>query len=316
MAHQDETTTTGTAPDDWFHDPQIDEQGAVAGQSDAAAQRRFTVLSDTSGNGEHESAVEADWFDDDGTARVAPSVLYDVDNDNDNDNEEVAIYDGSGRHPVRTESDSFDSRTARLRDHRPPAAGLAQRTWWQRHRAAVAVTTSLAVILGGIGVAALWATSSSDEPVASQTLALDEIVTTTAAPTTSSAPAAAGTAAANVTWCAGQSAGEPVTEDSTDPGMAAIWRFEKAFYYDRDGAAARAQAAPDAVLASAQRLQQGIDALEPDIEFCVLADPVSPGVYDVTVVERGPGIDGRTAAQRFTTAETGGQTLITAIAQR
>lgn len=310
MAHQDETTDASPAPDDWFHDPQVDDNIAAAAQSDTETQRRFTVLSDTSSDEEHGSAVEADWFDDDGTARVAPPVLYDV------DNEEAAIYDGSGRRPVRTDSDSFDACTARLREHRPTAAGQAQRTWWQRRRAAVAVTTSLAVILGGIGATALWATSSSNEPVASQTLALDEIVTTTAAPTTSSAPAAAGTAAANVTWCAGQAAGEPVTEDSADPGMAAIWRFEKAFYYDRDGAAARAQAAPDAVLASAQRLQQGIDALEPDIEFCVLADPVSPGVYDVTVVERGPGIDGRTAAQRFTTAETGGQTLITAIAQR
>lgn len=310
MAHQDETTTSGAAPDDWFHDSQIDEQVAAAAQSDVAAQRRFTVLFDTSSDQENHSAVEADWFDDDGTARVAPSVLYDV------DSEEVAVYDGTGHRQVETDPDSFDARTARLRDHRFTAAGQAQRSWWQRHRAAVAVTTSLAVILGGIGAAALWATSTSGEPATPQTLALDEIVTTTAAPTTSSTPAAAGTAAANVTWCAGQAAGQPVTEDSTDPGMAAIWRFEKAFYYDRDGAAARAQAAPDAVLASAGRLQQGIDALEPDIEFCVLADPVSPGVYDVTVVERGPGIDGRTAAQRFTTAEAGGQTFITAIAQR
>ncbi|OZD60842.1 hypothetical protein CH263_20345 [Rhodococcus sp. 06-1059B-a] len=310
MAHQDETTEHADAPDDWFHDPQVDDKIAAAAQSDTETQRRFTVLSDTSSDQEHGSSVEADWVDDDGTARVAPPVLYDVDND------EVAIYDDTGRHPIQAESDSFDARTARLRDHRPTAAGAVQRSWWQRHRAAVAVTTSLVVVLGGIGAAALWVTSSTDEPAAPQSLALDEIVTTTAVPTTSSGPAAAGTAAANVTWCAGQAPGEPVTEESADPGMAAIWRFEKAFYYDRDGAAARAQATPDAVLASAQRLQQGIDALEPDIEFCVLADPVSPGVYDVTVVERGPGIDGRTAAQRFTTAETGGQTLITAITQR
>ena len=33
----------------------------------------------------------------------------------------------------------------------------------------------------------------------------------------------------------------------TDPGMAAIWRFEKAFYFDRDPVAARAAATPDAV---------------------------------------------------------------------
>ncbi|MFC8181548.1 hypothetical protein ACFULT_21945 [Rhodococcus sp. NPDC057297] len=309
MAHQDETTEHAVAPDDWFHDPQVDDNVAAAAQSDTGTQRRFTVLSDTSSDEEHGSAVEADWFDDDGTARVAPSVLYDVDND------EVAIYDDTGRHPIQAESDSFDARTARLRDLRPSVAGPVQRSWWQRHRAAVAVTASLLAVVGGLGTGALLLTGGDDstEP---RTLALDEIVTTTADPTTSSAPAAAGTAAANVTWCAEQAAGEPVTEDSTDPGMAAIWRFEKAFYYDRDGAAARAQAAPDAVLASTQRLQQGIDALEPDIEFCVLADPVSPGVYDVTVVERGPGIDGRTAAQRFTTAETGGQTLITAIAQR
>jgi hypothetical protein len=287
VAHQDETTTFGTTHDDWFHDHHIDDNITAAAQSDPGAQRRFTVLSDASSDEPTDSLAEADWFD-----------------------------DGTERLPIETDPDSFDARTARLRDHRTTTPGSPQRTWWQRRRAAAAVTTSLAVVLGGIGAAALWATSTTDDPAARDTFALDDIVTTTAAPTTSSAPAAAGTAAANVTWCAGQAAGKPVTEDSTDPGMAAIWRFEKAFYYDRDGAAARAQAAPDAVLASAQRLQQGIDALEPDIEFCVLADPVSPGVYDVTVVERGPGIDGRTAAQRFTTAETGGQTLITAIAQR
>lgn len=123
-------------------------------------------------------------------------------------------------------------------------------------------------------------------------------------------------AAADFTWCAGQGAGEPVTEDTTDPGLSAIWRFEKAFYYDRDPVAARAVGAPEAVMASAERLRIGIDALEPAVEFCVLADPVSSGVYDVTVVERGPGIDPRTSSQRFTTAESGGTTSITAITRR
>jgi hypothetical protein len=97
----------------------------------------------------------------------------------------------------------------------------------------------------------------------------------------------------------------------------AIWRFEKAFYFDRDGAAARAAGAPDAVMASAQRLQTGIDQLEPDIEFCVLADPADAGIYDVTVVERGPGIDGRMSRQRITTTKTqDGTTLISAIVPR
>ena len=98
--------------------------------------------------------------------------------------------------------------------------------------------------------------------------------------------------------------------------MAAIWRFEKAFYFDRDPVAARAAATPDAVMASADRLRLGIDALEPSVEFCVLADPVSPGVYDVTVAERGPGIDPRTTTQRFTTAESGGTPAISAIPRR
>ena len=69
-------------------------------------------------------------------------------------------------------------------------------------------------------------------------------------------------------------------------------------------------------MASADRLRLGVDALEPSVEFCVLADPVAPDVYDVTVSERGPGIEPRTSAQRFTTAESGGTTSITAITRR
>ncbi|MEH6797544.1 MAG: hypothetical protein V7694_25835, partial [Rhodococcus sp. (in: high G+C Gram-positive bacteria)] len=189
-------------------------------------------------------------------------------------------------------------------------------SWWRRHRSAVAVTTALAVVVGGVVGAGLVLTGFGDEPQPPPALLPDEIVTTTAAPT-SAAPAAAGAAAADVTWCRGQADGDPVTEDSDDPGAGAIWRFEKAFYFDRDGAAARAAGTPDAVMASAQRLQAGIDQLEPDIEFCVLADPIDAGIYDVTVVERGPGIDGRMSRQRITTTKAqDGTTLISAIVSR
>jgi hypothetical protein len=303
VAHQDDTTRSDAAPDDWF-----DDHAAATTPSNVQAERRFTVLSDTSDHTTDDASgdrIEPDWFD-----STAPSDHLGGD--------EAAWVTGADPGPLGTGAESFDERTALLREQRRTAGTpvTAQRSWWQRHRGAVAVTSAVAVLLGGGTAAVLWLTDTSAATDSSGTIALDEIVTTTAAPATSSAPAAAGTAAANVTWCAGQAAGEPVTSESTDPGMAAIWRFEKAFYYDRSGVDARAQATPDAVLASAQRLQQGIDALEADIEFCVLADPVEPGIYDVTVVERGPGIDGRTAAQRFTTAESGGKTLITAITQR
>ncbi len=207
---------------------------------------------------------------------------------------------------------TFDAATETLRSG---ATGPAARTsWWRRHRSAVAVTASLLVLVGAVGAAAVFLTGASDDTLTADPAPL--LPTTQAAPPVAAEPAAGGAAAADFTWCDGQGAGEPVTEDTADPGLTAIWRFEKAFYYDRDPVAARAVGAPEAVMASSERLRMGIDALEPAVEFCVLADPVASGVYDVTVVERGPGIDPRTSSQRFTTAESGGTTSITAITRR
>ncbi|MGN7135175.1 hypothetical protein ACTHQY_18055 [Rhodococcoides corynebacterioides] len=207
---------------------------------------------------------------------------------------------------------TFDAATETLRSG---AAGPAARpSRWRRHRSTVAVTASLLVLLGAVGATAVFLTGATEDTLTANPAPL--LPTTKAAPPVAAEPAAGGAAAADFTWCAGQGAGEPVTEDTTDPGLSAIWRFEKAFYYDRDPFAARAVGAPEAVMASAERLRMGIDALEPAVEFCVLADPVSSGVYDVTVVERGPGIDPRTSSQRLTTAESGGTTSITAITRR
>ncbi|WP_156148974.1 hypothetical protein [Rhodococcus sp. MEB064] len=207
---------------------------------------------------------------------------------------------------------TFDRQTQNL-----PSGGTgpgSRRSWWRRHRSAVAVTASLLVLVGAVGAAAAFLTEATEDTI---TAALAPLLPTTqTAPPVAAESAAGAAAAADFTWCAGQGAGEPVTEDTTDPGLSAIWRFEKAFYYDRDPVAARAVGAPEAVMASAERLRMGIDALEPAVEFCILADPVSPGVYDVTVVERGPGIDPRTSSQRFATAESGGTTSITAITRR
>lgn len=204
---------------------------------------------------------------------------------------------------------TFDMQTQNLRSGGTDSG--SRRSWWRRYRSAVAVTASLLVL---VGAAAVFLTGATENTLTADPAPL--LPTTQAAPPVAAEPAAGAAAAADFTWCAGQGAGEPVTEDTTDPGLSAIWRFEKAFYYDRDPVAARAVGAPEAVMASAERLRIGIDALEPAVEFCVLADPVSSGVYDVTVVERGPGIDPRTSSQRFTTAESGGTTSITAITRR
>ncbi|MDV6305330.1 hypothetical protein R3P93_22425 [Rhodococcus cerastii] len=276
--------TPDDSSDDWFADPIVADTETVA----AASERRLTVLTDQNHTDDHDD----DWFAGDSA----------------NDMGSARPADGYS---------SFDERTSLLRTGGPYTAQTPPpRSWWRRHRSTVAVTTALTVLVGGGLGAALVLTGVDDEPQAPAALLPDEILTTTTVPT-SAAPAAAGAAAADVTWCRGQADGEPVTEDSDDPGAVAIWRFEKAFYFDRDGAAARAAGAPDAVMASAQRLQQGIDQLEPDIEFCVLADPIDAGIYDVTVVERGPGIDGRMSRQRITTTKAqDGATLISAIVPR
>ncbi|MDV7991561.1 hypothetical protein [Rhodococcus sp. IEGM 1374] len=276
--------TPDDSSDDWFADPIVADTETAA----AASERRLTVLTDQHHT---DDDPDDDWFAGDSADDVDPA----------------RPTDGYS---------SFDERTSLLRTGGPYTAPTPSQSWWRRHRSAVAVTTALAVLVGGGLGAALVLTGVGDEPQAPAALLPDEILTTTTAPT-STAPAAAGAAAADVTWCRGQADGDPVTEDSDDPGAVAIWRFEKAFYFDRDKSAARAAGAPDAVMASAQRLQQGIDQLEPDIEFCVLADPVDAGIYDVTVVERGPGIDGRMSRQRITTTKTqDGTTLISAIVPR
>nr|WP_181715700.1 hypothetical protein [Cryobacterium sp.]QJS06141.1 hypothetical protein [Cryobacterium sp.] len=297
--------TTDDSSDDWFADPVVAEAETAAAASDYPSERRLTVLTD-----QHATEVEPDddWFDTHLDTHL-DSYVADADHHDRPDLVPASRpVDGYG---------SFDARTSLLRAGGPyTAPAPTPQSWWRRHRSTVAVTTALTVLVGGGLGAALVLTGSGDEPQPPAALLPDEILTTTAVPT-STAPAAAGAAAADVTWCRGQADGDPVTEDSDDPGAVAIWRFEKAFYFDRDGAAARAAGAPDAVMASAQRLQQGIDQLEPDIEFCVLADPVDAGIYDVTVVERGPGIDGRMSRQRITTTKAqDGTTLISAIVPR
>ncbi|WP_206511178.1 hypothetical protein [Rhodococcus sp. KRD197] len=292
MAPPDRTTDTDDGTDDWFPKPVVDETVTAAAASGYPTERKLTVLA------EHQSAdvdSDDDWYD---VAVDQPHLGH-----------SAAPADAYG---------SFDARTAVLRNQRPYSAPQppAPSSWWRRHRAGVAVTAAIAVLGGSITGAAVLATGLGGEPEPAAPMARGDIVTTTAVPT-SAAPAAAGAAAADVTWCKGQADGDPVTEDSDDPGAVAIWRFEKAFYFDRDGAVARAAGAPDAVMASAGRLQEGIDQLEPAIEFCVLADPVDAGVYDVTVVERGPGIDGRISGQRITTtAAQDGTALIAAIVPR
>lgn len=304
MAPSDRTTDDDThhATDDWFTDPSVTETASVTGTSDLPTERRLTVLTE-----QHPVAVDPDddWF----SGGAGHDLADDVDVNRPHLGPARSPADGYG---------SFDARTSALRAQSPYTAS-PQKTpsWWRRHRSAVAVTAALAVVIGGATGAGLVLTGLGGDTEPSAPMALDEIVTTTAPAPTSTPPAAAGAAAADVTWCTGQADGDPVTGDSADPGAAAIWRFEKAFYFDRDGAAARAAGAPDAVMANAQRLQQGIDQLEPDIEFCVLADPIDVGIYDVTVVERGPGIDGRMSRQRITTStQPGGQTLISAIVSR
>lgn len=300
MAPQDRTTDTGNhdGTDDWFSEPVVAETDTAAAVSEHPTERRLTVLT------EHQAAEvdpDDDWFD-------GPA----------DDDIDVDRPDPGHAALPKDEYSSFDARTSLLCAGGPYAAPApAPQSWWRRHRTTVAVTTALAVLVGGGAGAMAVLTGFGEEPQPAPVLLPDEIVTTTAAPT-STAPAAAGAAAADVTWCRGQADGDPVTEDSDDPGAVAIWRFEKAFYFDRDGVAARAAGAPDAVMASAQRLQAGINQLEADIEFCVLADPIGAGIYDVTVVERGPGIDGRTSRQRITTTTKAqdGTTLISAIVSR
>ncbi|AQA21032.1 hypothetical protein BTZ20_5830 [Rhodococcus sp. MTM3W5.2] len=164
----------------------------------------------------------------------------------------------------------------------------SQPGWLRRHRFDVALAAAVAVVVaGGAATALLLADRGSSDG--------------TVSPATSPAAAEADDADEE-TWCAGFADGEVVTPDSSDRGAAAIAGFEDAYYVARDGVRARSYVAPNALVASAEQIGQGISQIPVGTTHCLLVKRIGEGRYAVDVFDRRPDNSANHYRHTFTTA--------------
>lgn len=107
----------------------------------------------------------------------------------------------------------------------------------------------------------------------------------------------------------------------TDPGGTgsapdAILAFERAYYVQRSGYAARAVVAPDAKVPAADQIQRGINKVPVGTRYCVSITRGSPDgtQWEVRLTEQLPMKDPKTYTQIITTQTVADRTLIAAIA--
>ncbi|WP_225731164.1 MULTISPECIES: hypothetical protein [unclassified Nocardia] len=115
----------------------------------------------------------------------------------------------------------------------------------------------------------------------------------------------------------------PDVVSGTDPGgtgdgPSAILAFERAYYVQRSGYAARAVVAPDATVPPAEQIQRGINQIADGTRYCVRITPTPGGDggqmrWQVQLTQQQPGQDAQTFTQVITTRTAADRTLITAI---
>ncbi|MEV6427299.1 hypothetical protein [Nocardia sp. NPDC051463] len=116
----------------------------------------------------------------------------------------------------------------------------------------------------------------------------------------------------------------PDVVSGTDPGgtsdgPSAILAFERAYYVQRSGSAARAVVADDAVVPLAEQIQRGINQIPIGTLYCVLITRTATGVgdgqshWEVQLTQQHPGEQPQTFTQIITTRTAANRTLITAI---
>ncbi|MBF6327455.1 hypothetical protein [Nocardia transvalensis] len=105
----------------------------------------------------------------------------------------------------------------------------------------------------------------------------------------------------------------------TDPGGTgsgpdAILAFERAYYVQRSGFAARAVVADDATVRTAEEIQRGINQVPVGTRYCVqITRAGDEGQWEVRLTEQRPDEQPRTFTQIITTRTIATRTLITAI---
>jgi|GEM_PF-4283603 len=107
----------------------------------------------------------------------------------------------------------------------------------------------------------------------------------------------------------------------TDPGGTgsapdAILAFERAYYVQRSGSAAREVVADDSKVPPAEQIQRGIDQIPTGTRYCVQITRGSPDgtQWEVRLTQQKPGEQPKTFTQIVTTQTAANRTLIAAIA--
>lgn len=150
---------------------------------------------------------------------------------------------------------------------------------------------------------------------------------------TTPAPASSRTAAARTTSAPGEPAviatpgceqrRTPEIVSGTDPGgttdgPSAILAFERAYYVQRSGYAARAVVADNSSVPAAEQIQRGINQIPLGTLYCVEITRAegedSPARWKVRLTQQVPGQQPATFTQLITTSTSANRTLITAIA--
>ncbi|MFC7448300.1 hypothetical protein [Rhodococcus daqingensis] len=199
----------------------------------------------------------------------------------------------AGPKAVTSDTDAAGSWFDKPQDGAPPVVDTgwvppqSPPGWLRRHRFDLVLAAVVAVLVaGGAATALLLADRGSSEAAASP-------ATPTGAAAESEDPA----------WCAGFADGEVISSDSSDRGAAAIAGFEDAYYVARDGARARTFVAPNALVASAEQIGQGIAQIPVGTTHCVLVNRTGEGRYAVDVFDRRPDNSANHYRHTFTTAE-------------
>ncbi|WP_157107575.1 hypothetical protein [Nocardia amikacinitolerans] len=105
----------------------------------------------------------------------------------------------------------------------------------------------------------------------------------------------------------------------TTDGPSAILAFERAYYVQRSGPAARAVVAADATVPPAEQIQRGIDQVPVGTRYCVQITRTAVGAgdgqshWEVRLTQQYPGQQPRIFTQIITTKTVNGRTLITGI---
>ncbi|RJO69970.1 hypothetical protein D5S18_29285 [Nocardia panacis] len=105
----------------------------------------------------------------------------------------------------------------------------------------------------------------------------------------------------------------------TTDGPSAILAFERAYYVQRSGYAARAVVAPDSAIPAADQIQRGINQLANGTRYCVRITRAPNGPpeetrWEVQLTQQEPGGDPQTFTQYITTRTSSTRTLLTGIA--